>query len=98
MMPCEFSKPAGSITPPTDAETLERMCTGFQSISAAFLIACAANFGVVMLMKTSAPDGLQLDDVLVDRRWHVEDLPPGYRFRLHGKHTRSRSIQPTARS
>ena len=28
---------------------------GFQPISAFFLIACAANFGVVMLMNTSAP-------------------------------------------
>ena len=29
---------------------------------------CAANFGVVMLMKTSAPRGLELDDMAVDRR------------------------------
>jgi hypothetical protein len=29
---------------------------GFQPISAAFLIACAANFGVVMLKKVSAPE------------------------------------------
>ena len=36
------------------------MCSGFQSISAIFLIACAANFGVVMLMKTSAPEAFSL--------------------------------------
>jgi len=30
------------------------------SISASFLIACAANFGVVMLMKTSAPVAFSL--------------------------------------
>ena len=45
---------------------LERICVGFQSISATFLIACAANFGVVIEMKTSAPLDLQLDDVAVD--------------------------------
>ena len=50
-----FSKPAGFITVPTEAETLLRKCCGFQPISAFFLIACAANFGVVMFMKTSAP-------------------------------------------
>ena len=55
MMPCELSKPAGFITLPIEAETLLRKCSGFQPISAIFLIACAANFGVVMLKKTSAP-------------------------------------------
>ena len=59
-MPCAFSKPAGLITPPTEDETLETMCSGFQSISASFLIACAANFGVVMEMKTSAPEAFSL--------------------------------------
>ena len=59
-MPCEFSKPAGLITPPTEAETLATMCSGFHPISAIFLIACAANFGVEMLMKTSAPVALSL--------------------------------------
>ena len=58
MMPCAFSKPAGLITPPTEAETLLRNCSGFQPISATFLIACAANFGVVMLTKMSAPVAL----------------------------------------
>ena len=46
MMPCAFSKPAGLITLPIEAETLLSKCTGFQPISAIFLIACAANFGV----------------------------------------------------
>jgi hypothetical protein len=31
------------------------MCSGFHSISASFLMAWAANFGEVMLRKTSAP-------------------------------------------
>ena len=55
MMSWAFSKPAGLITLPIEAETLLRKCSGFQPISAFFLIACAANFGVVMLMNTSAP-------------------------------------------
>ena len=55
MMPCAFSKPAGLITLPIEAETLLRKCSGFHSISAIFLIACAANFGVVTLKNTSAP-------------------------------------------
>ena len=55
MMPCEFSKPAGLITLPIEEETPLRKCSGFQPISWFFLIACAANFGVVMLKKTSAP-------------------------------------------
>ena len=59
-MPCEFSKPAGFITAPTELETLVTMCSSFQSISATFLIACAANFGVAMLRKTSAPLALSL--------------------------------------
>ena len=67
-MPCAFSIPAGLITLPTEAETLFDDCSGFHSISATFLIACAANFGVEMLMNTSAPARLQPDDVAVDRR------------------------------
>ncbi len=55
-----FSKPAGFITLPTEADTLLRKCTGFQPISAFFLIACAANFGVVMLTNTSAPVAFSL--------------------------------------
>ena len=55
MMSCAFSKPAGFITLPIEAETLLRKCSGFQPISSFFLIACAANFGVVMLTNTSAP-------------------------------------------
>ena len=55
MMSWLASKPAGLITLPIEAETLLRKCSGFQPISAIFLIACAANFGVVMLKNTSAP-------------------------------------------
>ncbi len=60
MMPCELSKPAGFMTLPTDAPTLLRIWIAFHSISAVFLIACAANFGVVMSMNTSAPVDLSL--------------------------------------
>ena len=64
-----FRSPPACITLPTEAETLVMICSGFQSISAIFLMACAANFGVVMLIRsTSAPAGLELDDVGVDRR------------------------------
>jgi hypothetical protein len=44
--------------------TLLRKCVGFQPISAAFLIAWAANFAVVM----STISRLHLDDVRVDGR------------------------------
>src|SRR5450755_830699 len=54
MMSCALLYPAGLITLPTEAETLLRMCSGFHSISATFLIACAANFGVAMSTNTSA--------------------------------------------
>src|SRR5206468_631906 len=66
MMPCAASMPAGLITLPIEAETLLRKCSGFQPISAFFLIACAANFGVVMLKNTSAQGRLQGDHVRVD--------------------------------
>ena len=61
------ARPASAPTP-TEAETLLRMCTGFQPSSAAFLIACAANFGVVTLTKMSAPEALRPHDLRVDRR------------------------------
>jgi hypothetical protein len=48
MMSCAFLTPAGLMTAPMEALTLLRKCSGFQPISAAFLMACAANFGVVM--------------------------------------------------
>ena len=57
-MPLAFSNPAGRNTAPTEADTLLRMCSGFQPSSATFLIACAANFGVAMLTKMSAPEAL----------------------------------------
>ena len=59
-MSCAFSKPAGFITLPIEAETLLRKCIGFQPISFIFLIACAANFGVVTLKKTSASGDFSL--------------------------------------
>ena len=52
-MPLEFSRPAGFSTAPTEADTLVMMWIGCQSSSASFLIACAANFGVPILMKIS---------------------------------------------
>ena len=60
MISWAFSKPAGLITLPIEPETLLRKCSGFQPSSAFFLIACAANFGVVMFMKTSAPEAFSL--------------------------------------
>ena len=48
------------MTAPTDVETLATICSGFQPISAIFLMVCAANFGVVMLIRTSAPLALSL--------------------------------------
>ena len=71
-MPLAFSSPAGLSTEPTECETLLRMCTGFQPISAALRIACAANFGVVTLKKTSAPEAFSLMIWRIDRR--VGDL------------------------
>jgi len=53
MMSCEFSKPAGFITLPIEAETLLRKAAA-SILFDIFLIACAANFGVVTLKKTSA--------------------------------------------
>src|SRR6267142_5193214 len=49
------STPAGLSTDCTEAETLERICTGFQPRSWAFLMAWEANFGAVLLKKTLAP-------------------------------------------
>ena len=56
MTPCTFSKPAGFIVVVTWPETLFRYCTGFQPISAALRMDCAANFGIEMLKKTLAPE------------------------------------------
>ena len=57
MMPCEVleaGRLAGWRRP--SRLTLLRMCSGFQPISAALRIACAANFGIATLKNTSAPD------------------------------------------
>src|SRR3954453_5992724 len=48
-----FSNPAGFITLPTDTDTLVRKWIGFHLSSPAFLMDCAANFGVEMLMRIS---------------------------------------------
>src|SRR3954471_449612 len=52
-MPWPFSYPAGFITLPTDTDTLVRNWIGFHLSSPAFLMDCAANFGVEMLMRMS---------------------------------------------
>src|SRR5215467_14178334 len=59
-IPLALSKPAGLSTAPTERETLFSRWTGFQPISAAFLMACAANFGDVTSKKTSAPDAFNV--------------------------------------
>ena len=55
MSPLDASRPAGLSTAFTEVDTLFRKWTGFQPMSWAFLIAWAANFGVVMLKNTLAP-------------------------------------------
>ena len=45
---------AGLMTAPMEVLTLLRECSGFQLISEAFLMACAANFGVVIATDYSA--------------------------------------------
>src|SRR5919108_3476475 len=56
MRPTDFSRPAGVSTDPTEIETLLRYWTGFQPMSYALRIACAANLGVVTLKNTFAPE------------------------------------------
>src|SRR5262249_4693791 len=56
MMPWLLSRPAGRSVAPTEAAALFMICSGFQPSAAIFLIACAANFGVETLRKTSALD------------------------------------------
>ena len=60
MMSLAFSMPAGLSTEPTELDTLLSRCNGFQPISAALRMACAANFGVVTLKNTSAPEAFRL--------------------------------------
>ena len=55
-MPLAFFSPTGFSTSAFDAPTLLRMCSGFQSSFATAAIACAENFGVVMLRNVSAPE------------------------------------------
>src|SRR6056297_3639563 len=51
----EQSKPAGLRVALTDDDTLFNRWSGFHPISQVFLIACAADFGIVTLKKTLAP-------------------------------------------
>ena len=55
MMPTDFSIPAGRITKPTELDTLLRICVGFQPMSSALRIVCAANLGVAIVSRTLAP-------------------------------------------
>jgi hypothetical protein len=48
MMSLAFSAPAGTSVWLTGVALISRIWTGFQPSSAAFLIACAPNFGVVI--------------------------------------------------
>src|SRR5229473_5978190 len=59
-IPLAFSSPAGFSAIPIEVATLFRMCTGFQPISAALRIACAAYFEIVTLKNRSAPEDLRL--------------------------------------
>src|SRR5712671_7786528 len=68
MMPVPASSPATSITDEIQIETLLRNLVGFHPISWAFRIACAANFGVAAIRKTSASDAFP-DDLGIDGRF-----------------------------
>ena len=59
MMPLQFSNPAGLSVFATVFPGSNN-CTGFQPISAALRIACAANFGIEKLQKRSASENLRL--------------------------------------
>src|SRR5262245_20405610 len=55
MIPTAFSGPAGTMVDDTELDTKLIRNSGFQPISSAFLIACAANFGVPATRNASAP-------------------------------------------
>jgi len=59
-MASEISGPAGLRVEPTEFEMLTNRRNGFQPISATFLIAWAANFGIVMTWQYSIRNGLSL--------------------------------------
>src|SRR6266513_3155083 len=67
-MPTPASSPAGSITVDTQTATLDRNIIGFQPISYALRIDCAANFGVAAIRNASAADAFQPDDLGIDGR------------------------------
>src|ERR1700674_616058 len=54
MRPTDFSNPAGCNTAETETDTLLTKCTGLQPMSYTWRMANAANFGVVILKRTSA--------------------------------------------
>src|SRR5229473_1865126 len=56
MTPTELSRPAGFRVPATELEGKLVISVGFQPISAALRIACAANFGVPATNSASAPE------------------------------------------
>ena len=56
------------MTAPMEVLTLLRTCSGFQPISAAFLMACAVNFGRGDVDEYVGIERLHLDDVRVDGR------------------------------
>ena len=58
--PLDASTPAGLSTLAYELDTLLRKWVGFQPMSWAFLIACTANFGIVTLKNTLAPEFLRL--------------------------------------
>ena len=68
MMPWHSSKPAGFITPPIEAETLLRKCSGFQPISAILLDRLRREFRRGDVDEHVGAGRLQLDDVGVDGR------------------------------
>src|ERR1051326_6927620 len=59
-IPTARSAPAGTMVEDTELETKLIRNNGFQPISLAFLIACAANFGVPATRKASAPAAFKL--------------------------------------
>src|SRR5258708_3620750 len=54
--PMEFSSPAGFSVPATELDGKLIISVGFQPISAALRMACAANFGVPATSSAAAPE------------------------------------------
>ena len=58
--PIDFSRPAGFSVAPTELDGKLMIMVGFQPISCALRIACAANFGVPATRNASAPELFRL--------------------------------------